>query len=66
MEKLRNLLKAIELGSTEVAIDIKPYALMDSLRRDLPHLTNGIVTSELRNNHTIVITQSHLIRWGIF
>lgn len=56
----------IELGSAGVEIDAKLHALMDYLRRDHPHLTIGIVTGDLRNNDTLVITQSHQISWGIF
>lgn len=56
----------IELGGAGFEIDAKPHALMDRLRWDYPHLTIGIVASDLRNNETLVITQSHQIIWDIF
>lgn len=64
MEKLRNLFKVIKLGSGEVEIDVK--SIRGLSQEGPPHLTVGIVTSDLRNNQTVVATQLHLIRWGIF
>lgn len=53
----------IELGSAGVEVDA---SVIYYLRRDHSYLTTGIVTSHLRNSDTVVIIQSHLVRWGIF
>lgn len=66
MERLSKFPKVIKLGNPIVEIDVKHFTLMDYFRRDHRHLTVSIVTSHLRNNDTVVIAQSHLVRWGVF
>lgn len=58
------MLKMIELRSAGIEVDAKPHPLIYYLRRGHPYLTIGIVTSHLRNSDTVVIIQSHLVRWA--